>query len=399
VLANDSAAWYLTFNPQTRYYTVQNVATGKFFTYNAAGIGLQQSGTLTLPSHITTDNLPNNSNMWFQLLASRTSTWVGCDTVTMNLKGFWIMHPDASATPKCFGASSNGVTINRNFDISNNATLQRWLLLSEDEVADFDQAIATNGRLNLEQGTTYSIRPLGSALTLYSQENTDTVIIATYMPTNATIYPAECWTITPMGDDENSYYSIINVGTQKTLTLESWTAVSGETAAVTGRNHTKNITYDANNAYQQLQIKFVGNTVVNGLITQTFTIANSESYCLDTYERLTHRARMGNTKNTTTTIPANQQWIFVPETHSETNVSHTDFPNLKVFCRNQHLQIENLPANAEIAVYDIMGKLHFIAKSGKTVSEGSFSYVLHKGIYIVSIRSAQAQTRKKILVY
>jgi hypothetical protein len=120
---------------------------------------------------------------------------------------------------------------------------------------------------------------------------------------------------------------------------------------------------------------------------------------LDNYERLVHRTRIGNTKNTTTTIPVNQQWIFVPETRSETAVFQTDFPNLKVFCRNQHLQIENIPPNSEIAVYDIMGKLHFSTTSKSSATESSFSHILSKGIYIVSIRSEQAHIRRKVFVY
>ena len=31
--ANDSVAWYITFNPRTSYYQFKNVATGRFLTY------------------------------------------------------------------------------------------------------------------------------------------------------------------------------------------------------------------------------------------------------------------------------------------------------------------------------------------------------------------------------
>ncbi|KAA6302783.1 MAG: hypothetical protein EZS26_000953 [Candidatus Ordinivivax streblomastigis] len=133
VLNEDSAAWYITFNPQTRYYTIQNVATSKYFIYSASEIGLQSAGQTAVASGISSANLPNNTNMWFQLLASRASTW----------KGFWIVHPTGAATPPCFGASSSGKTIIRNFDFSETATVQRWLVHSEDEVANLDQTAAT----------------------------------------------------------------------------------------------------------------------------------------------------------------------------------------------------------------------------------------------------------------
>ena len=33
--ADDNAAWYITFDPKTSYYSLQNVGTGKYLTYNA----------------------------------------------------------------------------------------------------------------------------------------------------------------------------------------------------------------------------------------------------------------------------------------------------------------------------------------------------------------------------
>ena len=34
--ANDSAAWYLSFEPSNQYYTIRNAATGKYITYNGS---------------------------------------------------------------------------------------------------------------------------------------------------------------------------------------------------------------------------------------------------------------------------------------------------------------------------------------------------------------------------
>jgi hypothetical protein len=392
-LNEDSAAWYIIFKPQSRYYTIQNVATGKYFLYSTSGIGLQNAGQGNAASGISTANVPSNANAWFQLLASRTSTRIGNNAISVQAKGFWIVHPASTPTPSCFAANSVGTIATQNFNISNTATLQRWLLLSEDEIADFEMAVNAQGTLTLEAGATYSIRAAESNLCLYTS-TADSVNIVNYSSNNEARYAAMRWTITPSDLDE-THYTIINAGSQAALTIEPWTAVGGEAAAVTGKNHTKAIAFDANNDAQQLRLAFAGNSELNGQITPTFTIANDDSYRLDNYSNLRHMARVGSTRSAAITVPANQRWFFVLETHATVSVETSPFPDLKLFGANGYLYVENLPANATMAVFDITGKLHFSSKS----KDNSFAFALPKGLYIVAITTDQTSLRKKVLVH
>ncbi len=68
-LANDTAAWYITFDPKTCYYQFQNVGTGKFLTYNASRDKFL-STQKDLPS--TTEN--------FHLMRGRVDVTIGNGT-------------------------------------------------------------------------------------------------------------------------------------------------------------------------------------------------------------------------------------------------------------------------------------------------------------------------------
>jgi hypothetical protein len=381
-LANDSAAWYITFNPQTRYYSIQNVATGKYFTYVSSSETSMQSvsGAGLNATRISSDGLPNNANMWFQLLAGRGSTWVGADTVAVKMKGFWIIHPQNSATPYVWRAASLGATANGAFTTTEtSAKLQRWLLLSEDEVQRFDAAFAVNGKFNLEAGATYSIRPLGSTLCLRAQVNPDSLDIVTYTPTSEQLYAAMRWEVSPVNTSANTPYTFTNIRTGKRLTIESWTSGNGYP-------HTRALTADDTNTDQHLNLTFVGNTEVNGQLVQTFTIGNSDKFLLDNYGTLVHRTRVGNTKNTTTTIPSNQQWALVLETQAPSALPAVQTPDdLQIYVENRRVMIDRLPKDATVQIYDMAGR-------------PCNNTTLTAGVYIVSVRSEQQYIRKKIII-
>jgi len=115
-LANDSAAWYLAFTPSNQYYQLRNVATGKYITYNAPGFRTVAKSTPTA--------LEN-----FQLMKSRQ------DVGNTGMRGYWLIHPTTNWTPPCMQANANGAIGGANFNISNDATTQRWLILTQDDMA------------------------------------------------------------------------------------------------------------------------------------------------------------------------------------------------------------------------------------------------------------------------
>jgi hypothetical protein len=123
VVMNDYAAWQLDFNPNNSYYTIKNVATGRYFTFSNTGnngigtIGKSSPGT----------------NEFFQLIQSR----VDATYKTITTRGYWIVHPEKNTTPPSFTASNSTSTSTSNFNLSNTSTKQRWLLLSEKDLENF----------------------------------------------------------------------------------------------------------------------------------------------------------------------------------------------------------------------------------------------------------------------
>ena len=128
-LSNDSAAWYVDFNPKTCYYTIRNVATGKYFSYGSAGT----NGIKLL------DKTPG-TNEYFQMMNSRNDIKISYDKESFTTKSFWIIKPEAKLNPYCLGVLTTKSTTAVAFNLGNAATNQRWIFLTEDDVHAFENA-------------------------------------------------------------------------------------------------------------------------------------------------------------------------------------------------------------------------------------------------------------------
>ena len=120
--ANDAAAWYLSFTPSNQYYQLRNAATGYYMTYSS---GIK---TASHAKPVTADN--------FHLMRGR----VDVD----GHRGYYIIHPESSANPPVLNATANGKTAVAQWNIAKSAKAQRWLILTAEEAANFD-----NGNLDL----------------------------------------------------------------------------------------------------------------------------------------------------------------------------------------------------------------------------------------------------------
>lgn len=125
VLNNDSAAWYITFNPSNQYYQLRNAATGQYMTYSNSTFKTMER-----------TNLTSNDN--FHLMRGRVNV------STKKLRGYWLIHPQSEWDPKCLQANANGATAATVFNIANNATAQRWLILTAEEQKAFSIATSIN---------------------------------------------------------------------------------------------------------------------------------------------------------------------------------------------------------------------------------------------------------------
>lgn len=118
VLGDDVYAWYVDFVPSTCYYRIRNAKSGKYFTYTSNSI---KTASKTTPS--STEN--------FQLMGGRIRATIN---ETSEIQGFWIIVPQSNMTPPCLQASINGSTSTASLNLENNATAQRWIFLSEDDL-------------------------------------------------------------------------------------------------------------------------------------------------------------------------------------------------------------------------------------------------------------------------
>lgn len=118
--ANDSAAWNITYDPVTCYYSFKNVASGRYLTYNSS-MKTQAVETITaserfhiLPSPVEVAELNGEK---------RTGYWIG--NVTDNAM-------------KCLSLSGSKFTTvsSAALNFSKDAGQQRWMILTADEAKE-----------------------------------------------------------------------------------------------------------------------------------------------------------------------------------------------------------------------------------------------------------------------
>lgn len=122
-IMDDHAAWQFQFNPVTSYYTIKNVATGRYFTYSTAG----NNGISTIQTAT-----PSSAEQ-FQLMMGR----IDVQLESLTARGYWIIHPEHKSAPNCLTANTGEKTLASGFNMANAATKQRWLLLSDEQLEDF----------------------------------------------------------------------------------------------------------------------------------------------------------------------------------------------------------------------------------------------------------------------
>ena len=127
-IADDHAAWYLSFTPENQYYQLKNAATGYFLTFSS-GFKTVGRGKPT-----NADNL--------HLMRGRVDV--------NGHRGYYIIHPQSNtATPWCLNANAAGKTASARWDIAKSATLQRWLILTADDALNFDNVDIEQARTEL----------------------------------------------------------------------------------------------------------------------------------------------------------------------------------------------------------------------------------------------------------
>ena len=132
-VADDSCAWYISFNPTNSYYSLRNAATGKYMTYRTTG---------TYGITLKEAEAPGN-NEYFQLMGGRTEKEISSGDYTFKGKGYWIVRPESKLTPPCLAATNSGRTMVATFNLADNAESQRWILMTGEETELLDEAASS----------------------------------------------------------------------------------------------------------------------------------------------------------------------------------------------------------------------------------------------------------------
>lgn len=135
---NDSAAWYLEFNPLNGYYSFKNAVSGKYLTRSTTTSGMSVKQT----------SVPYTAEQ-FQLMPDRTNVTLGAGKNKVTTHGYWFTwynDGNKAMSANALGKRSGYGTLEQTaFNFSNSATKQQWIIISEDELEEFRQAaIATS---------------------------------------------------------------------------------------------------------------------------------------------------------------------------------------------------------------------------------------------------------------
>ena len=122
VLTNDSAAWHVIFNAEKSLYRFKNVATGHVITYDTH-TSLMRTGEA---SGATDDAL-------FHLMRGRKDVVEGS-----SVRGYWMIHNDGSENPKVMSAENASTLTTATYNLGNDATAQRWLILDKNTMESIE---------------------------------------------------------------------------------------------------------------------------------------------------------------------------------------------------------------------------------------------------------------------
>ena len=122
VLTNDSAAWHVIFNAEKSLYRFKNVATGHVINYDTHTSSMRTGEA----SGATDDAL-------FHLMRGRKDVVEGS-----SVRGYWMIHNDGSENPKVMSAENGSTLTTATYNLGNDATAQRWLILDKNTMESIE---------------------------------------------------------------------------------------------------------------------------------------------------------------------------------------------------------------------------------------------------------------------
>ena len=130
---SDSAAWTIEFSPQDGLYSFKNVLSGQYLTHQ----GTSAIATRTLSSGPSADEQ-------FQLMPDRTDVTLYPDQGGITTHGYWFTWNNSgykSMNAEIYNTRRKyGILLQKDFDFTDSATTQQWIIISEDELEAYQQA-------------------------------------------------------------------------------------------------------------------------------------------------------------------------------------------------------------------------------------------------------------------
>ena len=372
-LEDDRAAWYFYFDPATQYYFIRNAATGKYISLNAAqtqnGFNLKDSTSTTL------------SSLRMQLMRNRTEIMTGDDQAWMDLSGFWIINPVSGSSTQCLRSLAQTIYSYNTSLADANSTL-RWILLDEEQTAQFDKIIGGQGAFEPDTSLVYTIKPAGLDKRIKAY-----ITNSLYQVDPREDDQGQKWKLQLVEAQEegNKRYFLYNPGSKKCLTIQKWTGE--ETSTAQALKNTRMLAKDETNINQQLSLKSVEVDFSAEVPVRYITIENDHPVMLDTIldERpyrlqiLTETTQIGNFFDVDG-VRDSQRWVLIPD-QVQAVLPEATALEVDLFYRDGLLHYR-LPENSSLEVFTLTGQLLYKTQA----LSGNGELLLDKGVYMVRVR-------------
>lgn len=145
----DDAAWNIEYDPHSGLYSFKNVSSGEYISHATGGY-MEMKRLKTAPGNTEK----------FQLMPDRTDVTFNIEGQTKKTHGYWFtwdnsgvksMNADNYISRRGYGAVSPA-----DFDYSDAATKQQWIILSEDELSDYQEKATDIKELESDNSTANS---------------------------------------------------------------------------------------------------------------------------------------------------------------------------------------------------------------------------------------------------
>ncbi|NLB03419.1 MAG: T9SS type A sorting domain-containing protein, partial [Bacteroidales bacterium] len=258
----------------------------------------------------------------------------------------------------------------------------RWILLDEEQTAQFDKIIGGQGAFEPDTSLVYTIKPAGQDKRIKAY-----ITNSLYQVDPREDDQGQKWKLQLVEAQEegNKRYFLYNPGSKKCLTIQKWSGE--ETSTAQALKNTRMLAKDETNINQQLSLKSVEVDFSAEVPVRYITIENDHPVMLDTIldERpyrlqiLTETTQIGNFFDVDG-VRDSQRWVLIPD-QVQTALPDATTLGVDLFYHDGLLHYR-LPENCSLEVFTLTGQLLYKTQA----LSGNGELLLDKGVYMVRVR-------------